>query len=149
MASVAPVTLPPRPHFGDETLGVAVYFSHPAGMVVRYREGTAFDGAVATFVSVQGDDALRQRFPGVPRFYFVEDFSGCVSYTTEARQVMTAWGKRIKESTVTTVVVPPAMSSVLRMGINTAIAVLNVAGVAIELADSLDEALERYGLRLA
>lgn len=143
------LALPPRPHFADESLGVSVYFTNPPGMVVRYRQGTAFEGPVATFVSEQADAALRQRFPGVAKFYFVEDFSGCVSYSTEARQIMTAWGKRIKDSTITTVVVPPPMNPVLLMGINTAIAVLKVAGVGIELAKSLDEAVSRHGLKIA
>ncbi len=148
MSSLSAVSLPSRPHFGDEALGVSIYFTDPPGMIVRYKQGTAFEAPIATFVSVQGYAALQKRFPGSTKFHFVQDFSGAVSYTTEARQIMTSWGKRIKDATVMTVVVPPPLNPVLQMGITTALAVLNVAGARIEVAKTLVEAVGRHGLKV-
>ena len=69
------------------------------------------------------------------------------SYESGARKIFTDWGMRISRQTLRTVIVPPPMTPMFRMGLNTAMLALRLAGIQMETCPDLKQVIKKYNLR--
>jgi|GEM_PF-2182895 len=137
-----------RAHFQSAELGVYAWFiSDPDGWICRYSPGLILTKQIANFVSTDGDAALKAHFPPSSRLLFVQDFSEMVSYEADARKIFTDWGARIAKRTQRTVVVPPPMNAMFRMGLSAATLALRIAGTNLETCPDVQQAIKKYSLR--
>jgi len=144
----------PRPPFD----GVAAHYSSPKhgfyawfivdpdGWICRYSPGLVLTGELAEHVVTDGWTALQAHFPSTERFFFVQDFVDMVSYESSARVTFTDWGKRIAKRTSRTVVIPPPMNPMIRVGLQAATAALRLTGSHLETSPSVQQAIKKYAL---
>ncbi len=137
------------PTLVERDLGVYIWFvADPDGWIVRYTPGATLTPAMATWVSTDAEAVLRERFPK-GRYTFVQDFSDLAGYEGGARKIYVDWGTRIRSRIERTILVPPPMNPMMRMGVSAGMLALRVVGVTIETQPSVEQAIARYGLRPA
>lgn len=104
---------------------------------------------MARFLSGSVSDAVLAlpRLPG-QRLLFIHDWHRLEGYTPETRKALTDWGVRIRREVERIVVaLPPSGSPIVRMGISVASIALRLAGVHLDLADSVDPVIRELGVR--
>jgi len=137
-----------RAQFSSPELGVYAWFiTEPDGWICRYSPGLTLTGQIAHFVVEQGEPALLAHFPSTVKFMFVQDFSDMVSYEAEARKVLTEWGHRMAKQTLRTVVIPPPMNPMFRMGLSTAMLAMRLTGIHMETCPDVQQAIKKYKLK--
>jgi len=110
--------------------------------------GTYVLADAAQYITTAVEAEMKQRFPDAKRYYYVHDFSGISGYETSARRIMTDWGMSRRHEVQKVIVVTSPMNPLVRMGVGTAVAILRVAGMNIEISESLADTIARYGLRV-
>jgi hypothetical protein len=137
------------PTLVERNLGVYIWFlADPDGWIVRYNPGATLTAAMAGYVSNDAAAVLQERFP-TSRYTFVQDFSGLVGYETGARKIYVDWGTRIRDRIERTILVPPPMNPMMKMGVSAGILALRLAGVTIETQATVELAIARYRLQPA
>jgi hypothetical protein len=127
-------------------LDIDTWFTSPPGVLCLHRM-KLFDAAHAAEVSSIGD-RMMARFPTTKQFVYVHDFSEMGAYTSAGRVALTQLGLdyfRKKRVDSVHIVMPP-VHSLVRMGIQTAVMSLRVAGIKIDTHSSRDMVISRAKL---
>lgn len=101
---------------------------------------------VAQYITTAVEAEMKRRFPDAKRYYYVHDFSKISGYETSARRIMTDWGMSRRHEVQKVIVITSPMNPLVRMGVSSAVAILRVAGMNIEISESLADTIARYGL---
>jgi hypothetical protein len=127
--------------------GMAVWFTHPAGLLVQFVEPTrATLDSTNWFVGPVWDE-LERRFPTQP-LTIVVDFSLMISRTNAARTVFLAKARSAAKRIAHAYYVQPQVMTVSqRFAMKSAFALLQALGMRIDLVQSADQAVRTSALR--
>lgn len=138
------------PHLVHEPSGARVWFIEPFGLLTQTGPVRHVSVELARFFAERATDELfaRQRAAGVPaRFHFLHDWTGFVGYTSKARKILTDWGLAMRPHSERVIIATSPMARVVRMAVSVGAITLQLAGVRLEVVDSLEPAIERLGVR--
>ncbi|MCC6332898.1 MAG: hypothetical protein IT380_02795 [Myxococcales bacterium] len=128
---------PFQPSLVDPVSGTRVWLFDEALAVVDQTPGD-MTMAVARFLVETVDGAARRRWPD-RKIRFVHDWRSCVRYEVEARERLIEWGRASKPYVAqATFQISPDASPFLRIAGTTAVALLRVLRLPIDMVDDLD-----------
>jgi hypothetical protein len=127
--------------------GMAVWFTHPAGLLVRFVEPARATLESSNWFVGPVWAELERRFPTQP-LTIVADFSLMISRTNAARSVFLgkarSAAKRVAHAYY---VVPHVMSTSQRFATTSAITLLQAIGMRIDIVQSADQAVRTSAMR--
>ncbi len=136
-----------KPHVACPKTGYAGWFLRPAGVLCELGIQKLVTGDTARFVRDTLHPELVKRGGDGP-YLIGLNWTGMVGYDAEARDVFVEIGRKNKHVYRDTTVCIPDVHPVARIGIESAAAILTVAGVRINVVDTLDDLLEAVPLQL-
>jgi hypothetical protein len=125
---------------------IDTWFLNPPGILCLHQM-KLFDAPHASSIASIGE-RMMVRFPRTKRFIYVHDFSQMGSYTSTGRVKLTQLGlDYLRKKRIDSVyIIMPPLHSIVRMGIQTAVMSLRVAGIKIEVHAALDTVIAKAGL---
>ena len=131
--------------YGD----LMAWITDPPGMVNQVTYGSRVTAKVALDMTIEVDRAMRARWPR-KKYIYVHDFSRAVGYDEEAVRILVEWGKNSMNDVAAIVVVVGTQHSELeKVGVYSGKIALKIFGVPMEISESIDETIKRYGIRPA
>lgn len=136
------------PHFEDADSGVEAWFLDPPGMLTRVAGHDAIDLPVARCLTgpLWREVEALGRARGATRYTIVHDWTSTRSYAANARNLLTTWCLDHRGELERAIVVVSPLGPVVSAGVKLAQSLLAVAGLRLELAESLDEVIAREHL---
>ncbi len=138
------------PHLVHEASGTRVWFIEPFGLLTQTGEARYANVELARFLAEDATEELfaRQRATNRPaRFLFLHDWTRFVGYTSDARKILIDWGLAMRPHTERLVIAVSPMARVVRMAVSVGAVTLQLAGVRLEVVDTLEPVLGRLGVR--
>lgn len=136
-----------KPHTACPKTGYAGWFLRPAGVICELGAQKLVTGDTARFVRDTLHPELIERGGDGP-YRIGLNWTGMVGYDAEARNLFVELGRENKHVYGDTTVCIPDVHAVARIGIRSAAAVLTVAGVRINVVESLEDLLAALPVEL-
>jgi hypothetical protein len=145
----APVGFDRPPHLTHAGSGLRAWLTEPPGVLTQVTTQVRGSVEMARFLSTTVSDAVlalpRERGQ---RLLFIHEWSRLEGYSPETRELLTDWGIRIRHDVERIVVsLRPETSAIVRMGISVASIALRIAGVNLQLVDSIEPVLHELAVR--
>ena len=137
------------PHLVHEASGFRAWLTEPPGVLTQVTTQVRADEAMARFLSTTVSKAvLGQPREHGQRLVFFHDWRRLEGYAPQARKVLTDWGISIRDDIERVVVaLRPESSPLVKMGISVASVGLRLAGVRLQVVESVEDELRKLRLR--
>lgn len=137
------------PHVLHGPSGFRIWFTEPLGILTQLGNQTRADERMGAVLI----GPVTQRLLALPRgpdekLHFTHEWSSLESYTTQVRADLTKWGVGLRNDIARlTVVLSPATSTIVRMGIDVAAVGLRIAGINLDVSYDFVEVQRKLSLR--
>ena len=149
-AGAQPIELPDRADLYDPSGDIGVWYTRPAGAVVRLVVPTRVELAHAEWLTGAGQAKMTEHLPEQSGLILVLDLSLMIDRTSVARALMLKRAPELaKRLRCTYLIPPPSMSRLQAISLQAAATLLRALGVRVELRSTLAQACEQAGLRHA
>jgi len=123
--------------------GVRAWFLEPATVLEQVYGVDGMTLAVARFIVTELEAEVQRRFVSRgDKVRFVHDWRACANYEPAARSALLEWGRASRKHVArVTMALSPDAGPFMRIAATSAMAVLRVAGMKIDLADDFEPVL--------